>query len=63
MQLSELRDRGLSGFVPVVELFRTRCREMPEVPGVYAVIRDEEDLCAGIEKLTTIGAEKLTTPA
>jgi hypothetical protein len=38
-EITELRGRGFEGFVPVSELVRSRCCEVPEVPGIYCVLR------------------------
>lgn len=34
---------GFTGFVPASSLRASRCREIPGIPGVYAVLRDGED--------------------
>jgi hypothetical protein len=38
-ELVELRERGFEGFVRVSDLMKSKCCEVPEVPGVYCALR------------------------
>lgn len=38
-EIFEFQERGFEGFVPVSDLMRSKCCEVPEVPGVYCVLR------------------------
>ena len=40
--LDLLTSRGFEGFVPISQLHRGGCQDVPDVPGVYVVVRTED---------------------